>query len=229
MVAARPEWAFAEAEREATYRDVLDAPTHLVAELVAGELVLSPRPAPPHVEAGSRALVGIGGPFGGRSRGGPERPGGWIVWYEPELHLGRHVLVPDLAGWRRERMPVVPRAPHIALPPDWVCEIVSPSSARHDRVRKLPLYAEFQVKHAWLIDPDARTLEVLRLENGRWSFLQAFGGAAKVRAEPFDAVELDIAEWWLDEPAEPAGEAPSATDPEPAAASPELPVKNERP
>jgi Uma2 family endonuclease len=117
---------------------------------------------------------------------------------EPEIHLGENVLVPDLAGWRRERMPGVPNAPFVTLAPDWVCEALSPSTATIDKAEKLPIYAEHRVAHAWLLDPALRTLEVLRLENGRWSIVMTHHDDAKVRAEPFDAFELDLAVLWAD-------------------------------
>jgi Uma2 family endonuclease len=114
------------------------------------------------------------------------------------VHLGEHVLVPDLGGWRRARMPLLPDAPYVTLSTDWVCEVLSPSTAKMDRVLKLPIYAEHQVGHAWLVDPTQRTLEVLRLEAGRWSIVATHQDAAKVRAEPFDAVELDLGLLWAD-------------------------------
>ena len=124
-----------------------------------------------------------------RGRGGP---GGWRILDEPELHLGADVLVPDMAGWRRERLPSLPSEAYFNLPPDWVCEVLSPSTASVDRVKKLAIYAREQVTHAWLVDPIARTLEVLHLEQGRWSIVSSFADFAVVRAEPFDAIELDL-------------------------------------
>ena len=128
----------------------------------------------------------------GRGDGGP---GGW--WMdEPELHLGEDVLVPDLAGWRRERMPELPAAGYFEPPPDWVCEVISPSTARTDRVGKVPVYARAGVIHLWLIDPLARTLEVCRLEQGRWVLLATHADDERVRAEPFETVELELARLW---------------------------------
>ena len=136
------------------------------------------------------------GPFD-RGRSGP---GGWRILSEPELHLGADILVPDVAGWRRERMPRLPEEAYFPLAPNWICEVVSPSTARMDRVKKLPIYAREGVSHAWLIDPIARTLEVLRLEGGRWMILSTWSGLTVVRAEPFDAIDLDLSLLWEDVP-----------------------------
>jgi Uma2 family endonuclease len=188
--------------KRATYEDVLNAPENKVAEILDGELFLSPRPASPHAVASSRLGFDLGGPFD-RGRGGP---GGWWILYEPELHLGEDVLVPDVAGWRRERMASIPPVPYFTLPPDWVCEVLSPSTERIDRAKKLRIYAGAGVAHAWLVDPLQRTLEVLRLHEGAWTIVSVFEGSERVRAEPFDAVELDLGGLWLDPP--PATSAP---------------------
>jgi len=181
-------------DRPATYEDLVTLPDNLVAEIVNGELHASPRPAPPHARAGS--IVGglIVPPFD-QGRGGP---GGWWILYEPELHLGGDVLVPDWAGWRRSRMPHLPATAYFPLAPDWVCEIVSPSTSSLDRVQKLSIYARERVAHAWLIDPLARTLEVLRLENARWTILATHEGRDVVRAEPFTEIELELPALWTD-------------------------------
>jgi Uma2 family endonuclease len=188
------------ATKRATYEDVLNAPEHKVAEIVDGVLHLSPRPAVPHAEATSAIGDELKGPFQ-RGRGGP---GGWLIVDEPELHLGADILVPDLAGWRRERLPKLPNAPYITLAPDWICEALSPSTSRLDRAEKLPVYARERVRHAWIVDPIARTLEGLRLEGERWVILATHAGDARIRAEPFDAIELELGLLWADvEPAEP--------------------------
>ena len=181
-------------DRPATYDDLVKLPDHLVAEIVNGELHASPRPAPPHARAGSI----VGGrltPAFDEGRGGP---GGWHIIDEPELHLDREVLVPDMAGWRRSRMPRLPATAYFPLAPDWVCEILSPSTSSLDRVQKLAIYAREGVSHAWLIDPLARSLEVLRLENGRWTILAAHAGGDVVRAEPVTEIELDLSALWAD-------------------------------
>ena len=135
--------------KRATYDDVLNAPEHKVAEILDGELFLSPRPAPRHAVASSALGMAIGGV---RSTG-TGGPGGWWILDEPELHFGDDVVVPDLAGWRRERMPAIPDAAFFTLAPDWVCEVLSPSTERIDRGRKLRIYAEAGVAHAWLVNP----------------------------------------------------------------------------
>jgi Uma2 family endonuclease len=132
------------------------------------------------------------GPFH-RGRGGP---GGWRILFEPQLRLGEDILVPDLAGWRRERLPESPRAVSITLAPDWACEVLSPSTEAGDRGEKLPLYAREGVRHVWLVDPDVRTLEVFRLEGTRYSLLATHAHDARVRAEPFEALELELAALW---------------------------------
>jgi Uma2 family endonuclease len=178
----------------ATYADVLAAPRHLVAEIVGGELRLTPRPAGQHAAVAS-ALGEELGPAFKRGRGGP---GGWIILDEPELHLGPDILVPDLAGWRRERMPSVPDIAYFELAPDWLCEVLSPSTEKSDRADKLRLYAAAMVRHVWLLHPRHRTLEVLRLHDGAWLTIAVHKDDARVRAEPFDAIELDLAVLWAD-------------------------------
>jgi Uma2 family endonuclease len=181
-------------DRPATYEDLVKVPDIWVAEIVDGELHATPRPAPRHVSAGSLLGVRIGGPYHD-GRGGP---GGWWILDEPELHLGRDVLVPDLAGWRRTRMPRLPDTAYFPLAPDWVCEILSPSTASLDRVQKLTIYARERVAYTWLVDPVARTLEVLRLEAGRWTILGTHGASDVVRADPFVDIEMDLLSLWAD-------------------------------
>jgi Uma2 family endonuclease len=180
------------AKRRATYEDLLAVPPHRVAEIINGALITHPRPASRHARASSRLGVELGGPFD-RGKGGP---GGWILLDEPELHLHGDVLVPDLAGWRRARMPELPDAAAFELPPDWVCEVPSPSTAALDRAEKLPIYAREGVAHAWLVDPIAKTLEVLRLEDARWMLIGTWRDDAKVRVEPFAELELELAGLW---------------------------------
>jgi Uma2 family endonuclease len=182
-------------DRPATYDDLVRLPDLMVAEIVDGELHASPRPAPRHAVAGAALGDAIRPPYH-LGRGGP---GGWWVLYEPELHLDSDVVVPDWAGWRRTRMARMPDTAYFPLAPDWVCEILSPSTASLDRGRKLRIYAREQVAHAWLIDPIARTLEVLQLEGARWTILCTHAGDETVRAEPFAEVEVDLRTLWTDQ------------------------------
>jgi Uma2 family endonuclease len=184
------------AKRPASYEDVLRAPPHMVAEIIDGELYLSPRPAKAHAAAATALGEELGPPFK-RGRGGP---GGWIILFEPELHLGQDILVPDLAGWRRERMPaIVADEPFFSQEPDWVAEVVSPRTGKYDRTDKLRIYARERVSWTWIVDPLAHTLEVLALgADGHWSLRAAYRDDARVRAEPFDAIELELAILWAD-------------------------------
>jgi len=195
-------------DRPATYQDLEQLPPNMVAEIVDGELWASPRPAPRHATAWARITSRIEPAFF-QGRGGP---GGWIILGEPEVHLGRQVLVPDLAGWRCARLPRLPATAYIALAPDWVCEVVSPSTARLDRAKKLGIYAAEGVHHAWLVDPLARTIEVLRLVRSRWAIIATHAGDAIVRIEPFEEIELEIGTFWEDA-AEEDGARPQARKP----------------
>ena len=175
----------------ATYADLLALPDHVVGEIIDGELIVSPRPASRHAGAAFALAWGLGG-FGGA----PGGPGGWVILPEPELHFGADTLVPDLAGWRRERLPELPDAPYLTLAPDWICEILSPSTARHDRAGKLAIYRREGVRFAWLVDPAAQTLEVLLAADPGWHVVAVHAGAIKVRAAPFDAIEVDLGSLW---------------------------------
>ena len=181
------------AKKLATYEDVLAAPPQLVAELIHGSLVTSPRPAAAHAFATSGLGMDLGNPFQ-RGRGGP---GGWWILDEPELHLGADVLVPDLAGWRRERMPEVPAVPYFELAPDWLCEVLSPSTEARDRTDKLEIYGAAGVGWVWLVNPAVQILEVLEKLDGGWALRTSFRGEARVRAPPFEAVELSLGDLWL--------------------------------
>lgn len=181
------------ARKQATYADVLAAPRHLVAEVIHGSLSLSPRPRPIHARTSSRLGIRLGG-FDGD---GDDGPGGWIILDEPELHLGSDIVVPDLGGWRRERMPVLPTdLAYFVLAPDWVCEVLSPSTERLDRTDKLGVYAAHGVSCVWFLDPEIHTLEVLQLDGSTYRVLRTFGGDVRVRAEPFDAIEIALASLW---------------------------------
>ena len=178
--------------KRATYEDLLAVPRHRVAEIIAGTLRVSPRPAPRHALASSR----LGSRLGRAFDDGIDGPGGWWILDEPELHLGEDIVVPDLAGWRIERMPALPETSYFELAPDWVCEVLSPSTVADDRTEKMPAYAAAEVGHAWLVDPIARTLEVFRREGPRWLLLSTHRDSTTVRAEPFEALALDLDALW---------------------------------
>lgn len=187
-------------KKPATYEDLLLVPDHLVAEILDGELYATPRPAVRHAHAATMLGGEIVGPFG-RGRGGP---GGWWILYGPELHLHTDVIVPDLAGWRRSRLAAIPDAPALTVAPDWVCEIVSPSTEGIDRGKKRAIYAREAVSHLWLINPGTETLEILAFEGSRWTLVATHVGAVTVRAEPFEAVDLDLSVLWSSGPSEPS-------------------------
>ena len=190
--------------RDAELSELDALPDNVVGEIIDGELLMSPRPAPKHAEA----CVGLTSLLAHPFRSGIGGPGGWWILVEPELHLGvdprTKAVVPDLAGWRRTRMPALPETAYFALAPDWVCEILSPSTALLDRARKLPFYARAGVPHVWLVDPLIESVEVYRLHEQHYLLLGTYGADEKVRIEPFDAVELDLALLW------PRIEAPAA-------------------
>jgi Uma2 family endonuclease len=180
--------------RPATYQDILDAPPHMVAEIVHGALHLHPRPHPRHARAVGSLGHEVVGPFD-KGRGGP---GGWWILIEPELHLGQDVLVPDLAGWRRERLPTLTGDVHIEVPPDWVCEVISSQTRTFDLTEKRDVYAEHGIGHLWLVDPIARTLEVFHLVSGAWTLNAALHDDAEVRLPPFEAVAFALSDLWAD-------------------------------
>ncbi|HVE82393.1 MAG TPA: Uma2 family endonuclease, partial [Myxococcales bacterium] len=181
------------ASKPATYEDLRSLPDHVLGQIIGGDLMVAPRPAVPHARASSILGEELSGPYD-RGRGGP---GGWWILDEPEIHLAGDVLVPDLAGWRRSRLPELRAEPFLSLSPDWVCEVLSPGTKGIDRVRKLPIYAREHVAHVWLVDPEERTLEVFRLHEGKFVLVGTFDGAALVRAEPFDQVAIELGALWL--------------------------------
>jgi Uma2 family endonuclease len=179
----------------ATYQDILDAPPHMVAEIIRGALHLHPRPAMPHARASSALGAKIGGPFDFDGDG----PGGWWIVDEPELHLGEEIVVPDLAGWRRERMPRFPRTAYTTVAPDWACEILSPSTRGTDVGPKRAIYREHGVGWLWLVDPDARSLEAFEQRDGAWVEIGTLIGEDEVRMPPFDAIGFQLAALWLND------------------------------
>lgn len=184
------------AERKTPYQSLLELPENIVGEIMNGQLYTQPRPAGPHALACASLEIEIGSAYH-KGRGGP---GGWWIIVQPEIHFVRdtEVLVPDLAGWRRERFPKVPRDHRFEVVPDWVCEIQSPSTARDDRVTKMPIYAHYGVPYLWLVDPLARTLEVFTLERGRWTIVGLYGDQAEANIPPFQEIALQLAELWAE-------------------------------
>lgn len=183
-------------KKKATYEDILKLPENRVGEIIDGELYMSPRPSSKHALAASRLTGKLEPSYGGGGKG----PGGWWIITEPEIHLGKkpneEIIVPDLAGWRKEKMPEFPDVAFFDVVPDWVCEILSVSNMRLDKTKKVPLYASSGVKHLWLINPRDKTLEVFRLENGIWGLLSNYAEADKVKAEPFQDMEFDLGNLW---------------------------------
>jgi len=186
--------AGARARKRATYADLLVLPDHVVGEILAGDLYASPRPRFRHARAAAWLDRRLGPPFDDGVGG----PGGWWLLIEPELHFADEVLVPDLAGWRRERLPVFPDVAYLELAPDWVCEVLSPSTERIDRGLKMRTYAREGVGDLWLLNPEARTLEVLHLQGEKWLVSAVHSGDETVRAQPFDVIQLDLASLWGD-------------------------------
>lgn len=187
----------AKLNRPATYEDILKLPENRVGEIIDGELFVSPRPRPEHALAAARLTGKLEPTFGG---GGGQGPGGWWILAEPELHLSENkddqIYVPDLAGWKKERMPKLPSEAFFTVVPDWICEILSPSNAKLDRAKKVPKYAEHGVKHLWLTNLADKSLEILRLAKSRWVLIQTFVETDKVRIEPFEAMEFDLGNLW---------------------------------
>ncbi len=184
------------ASKPATYADLLALPEDVRAEVLGGEIAMSPAPLPRHANVQGALRRFVGGPFhDDHGRGGP---GGWWIFAEVDVALGPHDIVrPDLAGWQRERLPRPGNVRPIELRPDWVCEILSPSTAARDRVKKRHLYARAQVPHYWLVDPDARVLEALTLRDGSWVEVGVYDDTAVARIAPFEAVELELSRLFL--------------------------------
>ncbi len=178
----------------ATYQDLSNIPENTIGEIIDGDLIVTPRPSGEHSNAAFAVSAAIGPPY----RFGRGGPGGWIILYEPEVKFHEDILVPDLAGWRKERFPGWPKDNWFSILPDWICEIVSPSTARHDRITKMRIYASHSVQYFWLIDPRDRTLEVFMLKSGEWAKLAGFADNDNVRAEPFPELEFPLDDLWAD-------------------------------
>ena len=182
------------AKKKATYDDLYTIPENTTGEIVDGELFVTPRPSARHTYASSV----LGAEVGAAYHSGRSGPGGWIILDETEILLGEHLLVPDLAGWRKERFPGVPQENWVSVSPDWVCEVISPGTIRLDKIRKMSLYGQHRVQYLWLIDPVARTLDVFRLETENWVVAGFFADDDKVRAKPFQEVEFELSNLWLE-------------------------------
>jgi Uma2 family endonuclease len=180
------------AKKGATYKDLVEAAPDKIAELLCGDLYLSPRPSPRHANAASALASDLHDAFQ-RGRSGP---GGWWILFEPELHLLADVLVPDIAGWKRGSMPELPENPWFDVTPDWVCEVISPSTSRIDRETKLPIYARARVPHVWIVDPSLRTLEVLQRDGEGYLLASAHFGETAVSVPPFDDVAVELGPLW---------------------------------
>ncbi len=184
------------ARRYAVYEDLFDLPDTIVGEILGGVLETHPRPAPRHAQASTTLGGNIVMPFG-HGQGGP---GGWRILFEPELHLDRDIMVPDLAGWRLERMASLPKTAYFECVPDWVCEVISPSTGTMDRAMKMPLYAHYGVQYLWLVDPDLKILEAYQLQadksGNKWLLLATLKDDMSVSLPPFDAISFDLSLLW---------------------------------
>jgi Uma2 family endonuclease len=178
--------------RPATQADIDALPPHMTGQIIDGVLYAHARPARRHANAHTELTAFVRGRF----RAGRGGPGVWYFLAEPELHLHGNVLVPDIAGWRSDKLPATDGQPHFTTPPDWVCEVLSPSTARFDRWNKSLVYARHGVGHMWIVDPDRRELEVWRLMQGFYARVQFAAGDESIRAEPFDELELNLSELW---------------------------------
>jgi Uma2 family endonuclease len=177
------------ARSTATYADIEALPPHVTGEILFGSLVVQPRPSPEHGRAQSSLSYELEGPFN-RGKGGP---GGWIFLTEPELHIGNHVVVPDLAGWKADRLTPFPKTAWVETTPDWICEILSQSSERYDRNEKRRIYAETGVKFIWLLDPRSKVLECFTLVAKQWLLTHTYDQNSVVNAPPFETASIELA------------------------------------
>ncbi len=183
------------AKRNATYADIEALPEHVIGEILYGTLVTQPSPSMPHGAAQSALSGELSRPFQ-KGKGGP---GGWVFVTVPELHISGHVLVPDIGGWKRERMPAVPKTAHVNIAPDWICEILSESTEKYDRGLKRDIYREIGVQHLWLLDPGFKYLECFQCVANKWLLDGTYSGGEPVRVPPFDAIEISLNELWPSE------------------------------
>jgi Uma2 family endonuclease len=183
--------------KTATYADIEALPPNVVGEILFGSLVTHPRPVPDHLAAVDYLGYELGPPFS-LGRGGP---GGWIILSEPELHLGPHVVVPDLAGWRNERLAGREKRAWFDVAPDWICEVLSPSTRSYDLGPKRRIYATYAVSHLWHVDPSSKSLEVFLRQDASWLLTHTFVGYEDVSAPPFDAITFSLGILWPFDPA----------------------------
>ncbi len=176
------------AKKIATYADIEALPPHVVGELLYGSLVTHPRPMLAHAKAQISLAYELEGPFH-RGKGGP---GGWIFLAEPQLRLGSHIAVPDIAGWRSERLVPFPKNASVDIAPDWICEILSDSTERYDRSEKRRIYGEQGVQYLWLLDPRSRVLECFTLVSKHWMLTHTFNISSPVSAPPFSEISFDL-------------------------------------
>ncbi|MDR3557669.1 MAG: Uma2 family endonuclease [Syntrophobacteraceae bacterium] len=181
------------AKKRATYEDLYSIPENMTGEILDGELIVHPRPSRKHTYAAFALGNRIGTPYLFGEGGGP---GGWVILIEPEIQLGEHTLVPDLAGWKKERFLWEEDQNPISVTPDWICEILSPSTFRFDKMKKMPIYADSGVGYFWLLDPTAKILDPYRLKSNGWFPTARFYGGDKIRSEPFEEIEFDLGDLW---------------------------------
>jgi Uma2 family endonuclease len=177
---------------KATYDDIVALPDSKIGEIVEGELYASPRPALRHAKIAVSLVVALGTRFSREQLGSK----GWHILFEPEVHLGDEVFVPDLAGWRIERLASIPDTAWAETAPDWVCEILSPSTGHYDRGVKLPAYARHGVSYAWIVDPSSRRIETFVREGAEWRSTGSWPGNGEVAAPPFESVAIDLGAIW---------------------------------
>jgi len=181
------------AKKKATYEDLYAIADNMVGEIIDGELIATPRPSRKHASTATLLTSRVVPPYYYGEGGGP---GGWIILLEPEIEFGENILVPDLAGWQEERFIWEEEQNSISVIPDWACEVLSPNTARLDRVKKMAKYAEYGVRYLWLVDPILMTLEAYRLESGRWTLLGSYAEDDQVRVEPFQEIEIHLSDLW---------------------------------
>ena len=186
----------ADLPRKATYQDVLDAPPNMVAQLIDGELYLQARPAGPHVWASGTLHTALNGKFGDFE----DRPGGWVILHEPELHLGENVIVPDIAGWRVENLPEIPATAKFDIVPDWICEVLSPSTRNRDLGPEREICAYHGVGHLWIVSHVARKLQIFELSGGEWLSITILEGMVAISVPPFENLNIPLSRLWRGHP-----------------------------